>query len=174
MKKIFLLLCTTFLLHIFLHAQQTPVNPCKNDTTFRQFDFWIGEWIAYDPKGNKAGDSRIELILDGCVILENWTSAGSYPFAGKSFNLYNSTTKKWQQAWVDNTGSITNYSNGHFEKNQMILQTENDQQPDGSFKILKMTFTKLDNNTVRQFGESSTDEGKTWKTDFDLKYVRKN
>ena len=172
MKKIFCLSCAILVCHIFLQAQQSPQNPCNSDSTFRQFDFWIGEWIAYDPKGNKAGDSKIELILDGCVILENWTSAGS-PFSGKSFNLYNSATKKWQQAWVDNTGAISNYNDGHFEKNQMILQTANEQQPNGSFKILKMTFTKMDANTVRQFGESSTDEGKTWQTDFDLKYVRK-
>jgi hypothetical protein len=55
----------------------------------------------------------------------------------------------------------------------MILETANLKQADGSYKIMRMTFTKLDNDKVRQFGESSTDGGKTWKTNFDLEYRRK-
>lgn len=171
MKKISALLLPCFLFLVAGAQNQPPKSPCAADAVYRQFDFWIGEWIAYAPNGNKAGVSKIQLILDSCVILENWTSEGA-PYSGKSFNLYNSATKKWQQTWVDSQGSITNYSDGHFENNQMILQTADEVQPDGSHKILKMTFTKIDGNTVRQFGESSTDGGKTWSTDFDLKYVR--
>ncbi len=55
----------------------------------------------------------------------------------------------------------------------MVLQTENLKQPDGSYKILKMTFYSINKDKVRQHGESSIDDGKTWKTDFDLEYRRK-
>ncbi len=84
-------------------SKQLPAKPCSTNPIYRQFDFWIGEWEVYGIKGKKAGDSKIELILDSCIILENWTSTtGGY--AGKSFNTYNSTTKQWQQTWVDNRG----------------------------------------------------------------------
>jgi len=55
----------------------------------------------------------------------------------------------------------------------MTLQTANVKQPDGSFKIQKMTFFNLTPDRVRQLGESSVDEGKIWKTDFDLEYRRR-
>ena len=91
----------------------------------------------------------------------------------KSYNTYNTSTKKWQHYWVDNTGGVTEYFDGHFENNKMILQTTSIKQSDGTNKIQKMTFFNLGPNKVRQFGESSTDEGKTWKTDFDLEYRRR-
>jgi hypothetical protein len=56
----------------------------------------------------------------------------------------------------------------------MILQAANVKQPDGSFKIKKMTFFNLESDKVRQFGESSADGGKTWKTDFDLDTGERN
>ena len=156
-------------------AQSSQKVPCS-DTIYRQFDFWIGEWEAFNLKGQKAGDSKIELILDSCIILENWTSTSvtkGIRYAGKSYSSYNAAAKQWQQYWVDNVGGVTEYFNGHYENNKMILQTVNVKQSDGSFKIQKMTFFNLGPDKVRQFGESSIDGGKTWKTDFDLEYRRK-
>jgi hypothetical protein len=150
-------------------------RPCS-DPVYRQFDFWIGQWEAYNVKGQKAGDSKVELILDSCIILENWTSTAlnnGFPYAGKSYNTWNAATKKWQQYWVDNAAGVTEYFNGHYESNKMILETANTKQADGTSKILKMTFFNLGPDKVRQFGESSTDNGQTWKTDFDLEYRRK-
>ena len=75
-----------------LVAQQTPPpNPCTTNPIYRFFDFWIGDWEAFGAKG-KGGDSKVTLILDSCVILEEWTSA-KQGYAGKSFNTYNWATK---------------------------------------------------------------------------------
>jgi hypothetical protein len=38
---------------------------------------------------------------------------------------------------------------------------------------MRLTFTPVDSNTVRQHGESSTDGGATWTTTYDLLYHRK-
>jgi hypothetical protein len=150
-------------------------TPCSS-SVYRQFDFWLGAWEAFGINGKKAGDSKIELILDSCIILENWTSTSvnkGIRYACKSYNTYNTATKKWQQYWVDNVGGVTEYFDGRAGENQMILQTANIRQPDSTYKIQKMTFTKLAPDKVRQHGESSIDNGKTWKTDFDLEYRRK-
>jgi len=45
--------------------------------------------------------------------------------------------------------------------------------PQGVPMLIHMMFTPLDANTVRQFGETSTDGGKTWAMSFDLMYHRK-
>ncbi len=39
--------------------------------------------------------------------------------------------------------------------------------------LLHMTFTPVNPDLVRQFGEVSTDSGKTWVSSFDLYYHRK-
>ncbi len=155
------------------NAQQTTAqHPCAGNPIYRQFDFWIGEWEAFTPANKKAGDSKVSLLLDSCIVLEEWTSTQA-GYAGKSYNTYNVAAGKWQQYWVDNKGGLTEYFDGHFEKNTMILQTANTKQPDGQYKIFRMSFYNLAADKMRQLGQSSVDEGKTWTIDFDLDYRRK-
>jgi|GEM_PF-567808 len=167
------LLYTLFIfLPVVLQAQKLPCS----DGPYRQFDFWIGEWEAYAPTGKKGGDSKISLMLDSCTILEEWTSAGlqnGFRFAGKSYNMYNAAQKRWQQYWVDNTGNITQYFNGRYEAGKMVVQTDNQKVNDTLWQVQKMTFFNLGPDKVRQFGETSNDNGKTWVTSFDLEYRRK-
>jgi hypothetical protein len=170
MKKTLVFIITMIFMQD-LSAQQGNVKPCVNNPIYRFFDFWIGEWEAFGPKG-KGGDSKISIILDSCVILEEWTST-QQGYAGKSFNTYNPGTKMWQQTWVDNKGGITEYNNSSWEKNKMIVATTNRQQANGTWLMQRMTFTKLSDDKVRQHGENSTDGGTTWTTSFDLEYRRK-
>lgn len=145
------------------------VNPCKASPEFRQFDFWIGEWEVKAPQGQTAGTSSVQLILGQCIILENWTGASGV--SGKSFNIFDRTDKKWHQTWVDDKGTFTHYI-GEFKDGKMAVVA--DTTIAGKKTLAKMTFTKLPNGDVRQHGENSTDEGKTWTTSFDLTYSKKN
>ena len=150
-------------------------KPCSKPE-FRQFDFWIGEWEAFGLKGQKAGDSKISLILDSCVILEEWTSANAQQgviYTGKSFNSYNAATRQWQQTWTDNTGNTTEFLRGDGSEGKIIFYADRVTGPKGEIYKRRLTFTKLDNNRVRQFGELSKDDGKTWTTEYDLEYRRK-
>src|SRR5262249_27985056 len=56
-------------------AEQIRKNefPCMDDSVYRQFDFWVGDWNVYNKAGFKVGTSKIESILGKCVVLENWT-----------------------------------------------------------------------------------------------------
>jgi tetratricopeptide (TPR) repeat protein len=146
---------------------RAAVEPCRAAPEFRQFDFWIGEWMVKDPKGNTAGTSTIQLILGSCVIFENWTGTGS---SGKSFNIYDINDKKWHQTWTDDRGTFTHYI-GSFSDGKMVLVA--DQPANGKPGLARMTFSKLANGDVRQFGESSSDDGKTWTTSFDLVYSKR-
>lgn len=172
MKKIFyLLLC--MLGYIPAGAQGSP---CGANPVYRAFDFWIGEWEAYGPKGNKAGDSKISLILDSCIVLEEWTSTGTaagVTYAGKSFNTYNATTNQWQQTWVDNVGGSTAYLEGKAGENNMVFQTKPFVFKKDTMAIRKLSFYRLAPDKVRQHGEITKDNGGTWVTEYDLEYRRK-
>ena len=149
--------------------------PCSQPV-YRQFDFWIGEWEAFGIKGNKAGDSKISLIIDSCVILEEWTSDAlqqGLRYAGKSFNTYNSAVKQWQQTWTDNTGNTIFYTEGIFEDNKIIYKTAPFKISKDTLAVRKLTFFNIDKNKVRQLGEISKDNGVTWVTEYDLEYRRK-
>ena len=171
MKKLSIYLITT-LMTFSVHAQKLP---CSNPV-YRQFDFWIGEWEAFGPDSQKAGDSKVSLILDSCIILEEWTSANlqqGLRYAGKSFNTYNAATKQWQQTWVDNVGGTNEYLLGKFENNQIIYSSKPFLFKKDTLAIRKMTFTNLGPDKLRQHGEISKDNGVSWATEYDLQYRRK-
>jgi hypothetical protein len=160
---------------LLFHGSVYCQTPCSHPV-FRQFDFWIGQWEAFGVKGAKAGDSKISMILDSCVILEEWTSASMQQglrFAGKSFNSYNSATKQWQQTWVDNVGGTTEYLRGEGSDGKIIFYADKVISPGGLLFMRRLTFTKLSNDKVRQLGERSDDGGQTWKTEYDLEYRRR-
>jgi hypothetical protein len=175
--KRFMKLILSFLLGaaLNLNAQTQNSIPCS-DPVYRMFDFWVGEWDVFAKKGNKAGDSKISIILDSCIILEEWASIaqpGKFSFKGKSFNTYNSNSKQWQQTWVDNGGSTTHYIFGSYSENKMEFKTAPFNLSRDTVAILRLTFFKLNTDRVRQLGEQSKDNGKTWTTQYDLEYRRK-
>ena len=150
-------------------------KPCSGQE-YRRFDFWLGEWEAFNLKNVKAGDSKISLMNDSCTILEEWTSATlqkGFRYRGKSFNMYNAAEKQWQQYWVDNTGSSTNYNKGTYTDGKIVFLTDNSQVNDTTWLMQRLTFYDLGPDKVRQHGETSNDGGKTWKTSYDLEYRRK-
>jgi len=169
MKKLLPLLL--LLLSQSLFAQK----PCSLPV-FRQFDFWVGNWEAFTTTGKKAGYSKISIMLDSCVILEEWTSASSQQgltYSGKSFNMYNVATKQWQQTWVDNTGNTTEFLRGDASDGKIVYYADKVMDPKGKPFMRRLSFTKLSDDKVRQFGERSDDEGKTWTAEYDLEYRRK-
>jgi hypothetical protein len=165
-------LIVLLLLSLQLQAQQ---RPCAAPA-YRQFDFWIGEWEAFGVNGQKAGDSKISLILDSCIILEEWTSASvtqGIRYAGKSFNTYNALTRQWQQTWVDNVGGSNEYLEGKPGNGSIVFRSTPFPYSKDTMAIRRLSFFKLSADKVRQLGEISKDKGQSWQTEYDLEYRRK-
>ena len=139
-------------------------HPCQHDPRARELDFWVGEWDVFNPAGVKVGQSKVESILAGCVVLENWTARVGH--AGKSFNLWDRAAGEWRQTWVNDQGQLTEY-HGRFEDGAMRFLAK-----DGA-KWTRLVFTRLPGGSVRQFFETSADAGRTWTPSFDGKYVRR-
>lgn len=152
-----------------LSQAQKAVRPCTASPEYRQFDFWIGEWEVQSASGQPAGKSSVQLILGDCVIFENWT--GTFGMNGKSFNLFNASRRQWQQTWVDDRGSITEFV-GELKDDRMEYYADKI-GPNGQKQKMRMTLFNLGPDRVRQLGEVSTDEGKIWNVQYDLLYMRK-
>ena len=153
-----------------LESARLAFFPCDTIPHARDFDFWVGEWEVYTAVGkNLAGHSNIDRILGGCAIQENW--AGGVGDTGKSFNWYNTVTREWQQTWIADQAYSTEYRKGKLEGNNLILLADS-YSAQGAPVTIRLTFTNLDPNRVRQHFEQTADSGKTWVTTTDLIYVR--
>jgi hypothetical protein len=155
--KYFFILLFSFCSFQTSFAQTLPrKSPCLSEEVYRQLDFWIGQWDVYNLKGKKAGDSKISLILDSCVILEEWSSItlpNGFVYRGKSMNTYDVSVKQWQQNWTDNVGGNTHYVKGTFENNKMVFETDPYQYSKDTMAIMRLTFFDLGADKVRQFAQ---------------------
>ena len=152
-------------------AVDRKARPCAHGAEFRQLDFWIGDWDVTSA-GAAAGESHVEKMLGECVVFENWTGASG--MVGKSFNLWDATTREWRQTWVDSTGGLHEYHGAFGDKKMAYVAERLEPGADGTLRPTKLRMTFFDQaGTVRQLGEQSTDGGKTWTVSYDLLYTRK-
>ncbi len=147
------------------YAQDAPTT-CSSEKS-HEFDFWIGSWEV--TAGDQlAGHNRIEPILGGCVLQENWRGAGGS--AGSSLNFFNPQLGKWQQFWVWRNGT-TLYLTGNFADGKMTLSGASTDR-EGKPVENRITWHDNDDGTVRQVWEASKDGGASWTTVFDGMYTR--
>ncbi|MEI2719440.1 MAG: tetratricopeptide repeat protein [Gemmatimonadales bacterium] len=146
---------------------QATFAPCESDPDARRFDFWVGEWDV-SPSGAPtvaAGRSSVQRVSGGCALLENWTASNGS--VGKSLNAFNKATGQWQQYWVGQGGGVVEFRESRWDGPTLVLRTV------GGTPWQRLSFTPIDSNTVRQFGETSSDSGKTWQVGYDFRYRRR-
>jgi hypothetical protein len=132
----------------------------------REFDFWVGDWDAYDLTDHDKVVARnhVDVILDGCVVREIYEQADG--LKGQSFSIYDASRKVWHQTWVTNRGTLLTLE-GHLEGARMIL--EGIDAPSGRGVVLRGTWG-LEGTGVRETAETSSDGGRTWKLAFDIMF----
>jgi len=155
---------TLLLLALGAPAFAAPTGATCTDKLHHQFDFWIGAWQV-SAGGKQVGTNRIDALLDGCALLENWVGAGGV--RGHSLNFYDPTRGLWHQTWVDSTGTSL-LLDGHFKDGGMVLSSE---KP-GQRAADRITWTPNADGTVRQLWEHTDDGGAKWSVAFDGIYRR--
>ncbi len=148
-------------------ARKEPL-PCSSPGA-RQFDFWLGDWDATWEGGR--GTNRVEKILDGCVIHENFDGGGpgGNGLVGKSYSTYTPAMKKWRQTWVDNQGGYLDFVGG-MEGKTMILSRAAER--DGKKFLQRMVWYNIGRDAFDWNWERSDDGGRTWTTQWAIHYVR--
>lgn len=146
-------------------------NPCLARDEYNQFDFWVGKWDVVSPSGQHAGESEIDLMNNGCTIVENWY--GTNGSQGKSFNYFDTTDNKWHQFWINQNAQKTTFE-GKLIDGNMVYYSYDHVNDNTKPYLQRLTFFNLGLDKVRQFDELSYDQGKTWTVGYDLIYNRKS
>lgn len=148
-------------------AQAPPAPPRCDTAEHGHFDFWVGDWKVESPAGQVLGTNRISKILNDCVLQERWVGAGG--FTGESFNVWDRSTGKWHQTWVDGAGSLLLLDGGLDGKSMRMEGKGKDRA--GAPIVQRITWTPLEAKDcagcVRQFWEQSADGGKSWTVAFE-------
>ena len=138
-----------------------PAPPACADTAYHQLDFWVGNWDVYPTGKDKlVAHSLIESVY-GCGIRENWMPLNKQP--GGSLSVYVPAEKHWEQFWIDSQGSRAFFTGG-WTGSAMVITGK------WGGPLVRMSYSKNADGSVRQFGEQSTDDGKTWAPSFDFTY----
>lgn len=169
MRTLFAVVATLALTSPALAQQQSP--NCEA-SEYRAFDFWIGDWDAFRADTNApAGRSSVRAEDSGCVITEHWTSVGR-PYSGRSLNIYDRASQKWEQFWVNSTGNRIHFVGNPTESGMRVATEAPVAVAPGQQAYSRMTFTNNPDGTVLQHGEQSVD-GATWTTSYAFIYRRR-
>ena len=144
-----------------------PPPPACTAAEHRQFDFWVGEWtVTPTGKDKVVASSLIEKLYGGCAVRENWMPLTGT--AGGSLNNY--YDGRWRQTWVDAANSRVDFTGGLVDGKMVLIGDWKGVNGPGKDALIRMTYSKNADGSVRQHGEQSTDAGKTWSTSFDFTY----
>ena len=149
-------------------APPPPTAPCTSEV-HAGFDLWVGEWDVY-PTGavNQVANSRIEKLSGGCTIREQWM-----PFQGAggiSLSAVNHNSGRWEQTWVGGDGKRVDFEGGVVDGTMVLTGYWDDVGGPGQDALVRMTYSRIEEASVRQFGEASTDHGVSWQPFFDFTY----
>jgi hypothetical protein len=136
---------------------------------YRQFDFWAGDWDAYDADDMSRPAARVHVdpILDGCALREDYR--GTNGLVGQSLNIYDAVRKVWHQSWVTNRGQLLVLEGGLRDGSMELQATEATANGPVLWKALWILASE---GGVRETAQTSTDGGKTWKPAFDMMFKK--
>ena len=140
-------------------------RPCTAEE-FRQFDFWLGNWVIKSADGRVAGQNAVGAILGGCAIRQSWR--GPQGKRGDSTSVYDAGARRWYQTWVDENGGLLRLEGG-WNGNSMVLSGERFTAT--GHVTDRMTWTPAAGGRLRQLWEMLPDGG-TWTTVFDVNSER--
>ncbi len=148
---------------------QPSAPPACATPEYRQLDYWVGYWDVYRTGTDTlVAHSLIERRYNGCAIRENWMPRNSQ--GGGSFSAWRPESRNWRQTWVDSSGSWVEFSGGIVNGAMELTGPWAGSGPNGEPGIVRMRYDRGENGAVRQHGQVSIDNGRTWTPSFDFTY----
>lgn len=134
------------------------------------FDMWVGEWDVFPASQpeRRIAHSRIERAHAGCAILERWMPLDGA--GGSSISHFDPARQQWHQKWVGSSPGATEFTGGVVDGKMVMTGWWMDVTGPGQHALVRMSYIRNADGSVRQHGEASTDHGLSWQTVFDFIY----
>ncbi len=152
-------------------SAQEVQQSCSEDENFRQQDFTLGHWDVFSGK-DKVAEVLMEPVLKDCAIFETWTTVGGRPGNGLGLFTYSRLLGDWGYFWAADTGSATSFRGHSPEPGEMLFITYKP-APDGARHLRHWTLSLQPDGAVRELSRRTEDQGKSWVTEYDLMWVKK-
>ena len=168
MTRVALLMAALAVAHP-IHASAAPGPGGCSAAEFRQLDFWLGDWDAFDASDPATAIARthVDLIAAGCAVHELYEQSDG--LIGDSILSFDAARQVWQQTWVTNRGSLMVIT-GRFSNGAVTLEGEM-HTGDGRSLLQRITW-KAEGSDVRETAVMSKDGGKNWAPAFDVLFRR--
>ena len=146
---------------------RAPVPAACQAPEVHQFDFWIGDWDAFEDDDTRTpiARTRITAIAAGCAIHELYEQSDG--LIGDSILAFDPVQRAWQQTWVTNRGSLMVVT-GRLVEGALVLEGDM-HAANGTSLRQRITWTKQ-GEAVREAAIVSRDGGKSWQQAFDVAF----
>lgn len=122
------------------------------------------EWVDYE------GQARFFTLLDGLVSVEELRTADGRPF-GSAMRTFDRAQRTWSDAWVSaGTGVLQLPQHGKFVDGVGTWQSEEDYE--GTRMLARGVWKRVSPDVVTWDQSFSLDDGKTWKTNWEMRFER--
>ncbi len=174
MKPITTTVFVLMMIAVFSSFASTQEIIANGDST--SFDFWVGEWnLTWRGSDSSIahGENTIAKIMGGKVIQEQFKALGGSMagYVGMSLSLYDVTSKKWFQTWVDNEGNYLDFTGGTMGNDRFFARQYHEQN--GDTVQQQMIFYNITKDAFDWDWERSFDGGTTWELRWQIHYERK-
>jgi hypothetical protein len=144
-------------------------KPCSTNPESRQLDYWVGEWKISGPGAGPDAVSKVHLVLDQCMVVENWD--GGRGHTGENMFGYSVDDKSWHAMFVDNQGRVHVFTAGKVSAGTAEFSGPS-KGANGEMILNRVRIVRMSPDKVEQVWEKSSDKGATWVVDFHGEYVR--
>ena len=137
---------------------------------YRQLDFWLGNWKAYDNdgKGPYVARDEVTALLGDCVILEKYRQNDGLD--GNGVTIYDASRNLWHQTWVTNSGQLL-ILEGRFSRGVLTMSGSN-WGKDGKRVWYRVSWKSQDGG-VQETAVVSTEAGLSGRPPFDILFVKR-
>lgn len=166
-------------------ACKGPITFAETDATYEDFDFWLGDWQVVDTATKELRSfDDVEVVLDGCVIKQQWTQMDDlFAAPGSPRRLRGQSLTgvdpqgRWRQMWTDTSGTNFVLTGGLDENGVMVLSSEWIDTKDQKGNPVKVRniwhWQPMPDGTIHNWGFFQRDSETGQKTKyFDITYHR--
>lgn len=162
------------------HAQ-TASTPGALPSDAEGFYFLAGDWRVHHRKlqepltGREAwktfeGSARFHTLVDGLMSVEELSDGEGKPYGG-AVRSFDRATRRWSDRWLSVRDGLLNAPVEGVFVNGVGSFTAPDSY-EGRSILVRGTWTRLSKDVVSWEQAASTDEGKTWEINWQMRFER--